>query len=413
VVNIKQLFLFSISIAFFASCSDDGTIVDPVDPIDPVVELVNPVSYDFTRNGASTISFSGQTERIGMATEMVNALSNFQSTEEQLLEMYANQTASGGDANPYTDSDLNASSKSVKSKVAASKDFFSSNTVESAEIKAALETLIIAQVSEVFPNQNELAAEGAAGQIADGSSVRYVSAGGLEYNQAVSKSLIGALMVDQMLNNYLSPSVLDEGTNVEDNNNGVVAEGQVYTNMEHKWDEAFGYIFGAPGADYADPLNTLGGDSFLNKYLSRVEGDDDFAGIASEIFEALKLGRAAIVALDYDLRDEQADIITDRVSEVVGVRAVYYLQQGKNALARNDFGAAFHDLSEGYGFVFSLRFLRDSNTDQALFSKSEVDGFINQLTQGSGFWGIDAATLDQLSNDIAAKFDFSVEQAGS
>jgi hypothetical protein len=147
--------------------------------------------------------------------------------------------------------------------------------------------------------------------------------------------------------------------------------------------------------------------------LSRVEGDDDFAGIASEIFEALKLGRAAIVALDYDLRDEQADIITDRVSEVVGVRAVYYLQQGKNALARNDFGAAFHDLSEGYGFVFSLRFLRDSNTDQALFSKSEVDGFINQLTQGSGFWGIDAATLDQLSNDIAAKFDFSVEQAGS
>ena len=408
--NIKQLLLLFTIISVFASCSDDGTIIEPIDPVN---ELVNPTTYDFTRDGASTVSFTGQTERIGMATEMVNAMSNFESTPEQLLEMYTNQTASGGDANPFLGADLNASSKSIKSKVAASRDFFSTNNAESSQIKVEIERLILAQVTEVFPNQNELAAKGVAGQIADGSSARYVNGGGLEYNQAVAKSLIGALMVDQMLNNYLSPSVLDEGLNVENNDNGIVVEGQVYTNMEHKWDEAFGYIFGAPGADFAEPLNTLGGDGFLNKYLSRVEGDNDFTGIASDIYEALKLGRAAIVAKNYALRDEQAAIITDRVSEVVGVRAVFYLQQGKNALANGDFGGAFHDLSEGYGFVFSLRFLKDSNTGQALFTKSEVDGFIQQLTQGNGFWDIGATTLDQLSTDIASKFEFTVNQAGS
>ena len=48
-------------------------------------------------------------------------------------------------------------------------------------------------------------------------------------------------------------------------------------------------------------------DSFLNKYLSRVEGDSDFAGIAEEIYNAFKLGRAAIVAKDYTTRNVQAD----------------------------------------------------------------------------------------------------------
>jgi len=409
VLNIKQFLFFSIIITLFASCSDDNMNEGP----NPTNELENPDSYQFLRDGASTVSFSGQTERIGMATELVDAMVNFESTEEQLLEMYSNQTASGADANPFSDASLNSSTKSVKSKVAASNDLFSTNSVESAEIKEALESMIKAQVSEVFPNQNELASLGVAGQIADGSSVRYVNASGLEYNQAVNKSLIGALMVDQMLNNYLSTSVLDEGSNIEDNNNGIIADGEVYTNMEHKWDEAFGYLFGAPGADYTDPLNTLGGGAFLNKYLARVEGDEDFKGIANEIFEALKLGRTAIVTKDYDLRDEQADIVIDRISEVIGVRAVYYLQQGKIALANGTLGTAFHDLSEGYGFVFSLRFVKNSNTDAAIFSKSEVDSFINLLTAGNGFWDIDSATLDQISNDIAAKFDFTVEQAGS
>ena len=39
--------------------------------------------------------------------------------------------------------------------------------------------------------------------------------------------------------------------------------------MEHKWDEAFGYLYGAE-EDETAPV--LGVDSFLNKYLDKVEG---------------------------------------------------------------------------------------------------------------------------------------------
>ncbi len=52
-------------------------------------------------------------------------------------------------------------------------------------------------------------------------------------------------MTDQILNNYLSPAVLDAGDNVTKNDNDILADGKDYTTMEHKWDEAFGYLYGA------------------------------------------------------------------------------------------------------------------------------------------------------------------------
>ena len=110
-----------------------------------------------------------------------------------------------------------------------------------------------------------------------------------------------------------------------------VEEGKSYTTMEHKWDEAYCYLFGV-SSDESDPLATLGEDAFLNKYLSRVERDSDFEGIAQQVFDAFKLGRAAIVAGDYSVRDEQANIIRELISKVIAVRAVYYLQQGKNGI---------------------------------------------------------------------------------
>jgi len=139
-----------------------------------------------------------------MAAELSSTLVDFDASEATLLEMYNNAAADGGDANPFITAELNESTKSVSSKVAASKDFFETNSVESSQIKAQFSDWIKAQVSEVYPNQNEVAQAGTAGQLNDAGTVRYVNGKGLEYNQAVSKGLIGALMVDQMLNNYLS-----------------------------------------------------------------------------------------------------------------------------------------------------------------------------------------------------------------
>ncbi|MGB1171467.1 MAG: DUF4856 domain-containing protein [Flavobacteriaceae bacterium] len=377
------------------------------DDDDMMVAVSTPETYSFLRDGNSTVSFSGQTTRIQMANEIINRMKDFSATETTLHNMFSNKN------NSFSNEALNSSSKNVKSKTAASKDFFESNASGSAAVRADFEGWLTAQVDEVFPAQNTVASEGIAGQIADGSSTRYVNAKGLEYNQALNKSLIGALMVDQILNNYISTSVLDAGSNKDNNNNDVVVDGKGYTNMEHKWDEAYGYLYGT-SADKANPNATIGSDdSFLNKYLGKVDSDSDFSGIAQTIFEAFALGRAAIVAKDYTLRDAQTAILRENISQVVAVRAVYYLQQGKNLLAAEtpDYGAAFHDLSEGYGFVYSLQFTRKPGTNSPYFSRPEVLAFLDQITTGNGFWDVSPATLEAISTEIASRFNFTVAEA--
>ncbi|WP_421764020.1 DUF4856 domain-containing protein [Ekhidna sp.] len=380
---------------------------------DPRVLIDEPSTYIFTRNGESTVSFSGQTTRTLMAEEIISALKNTDFTEAQIDAMFAHVEGN----NDFSSTDLNTSDKSVRSKTAASSDFFSANTTLASSIKADFDGWIADQVADVYPNWAVEASAGVAGQIqeAGGGSVRYVNEKGLELDQAFSKGLIGALFVDQILNNYVSTSVLDAGSNVEDNEEEVLVDGKSYTNMEHKWDEAYGYAY-AKATTESDPNASLGeNDSFLFKYIGRVEGDADFAGIASDIYKAFKLGRAAIVAGDYETRDAQAAIIREKISTVLAVRAVYYLQQAKAGMEAGtvDYGSIFHDLSEGFGFIYSLQFTRQPDTNAPYFTNEEVKAMINELLTGNGFWDVTSTTLDEVSADIAAKFSFTVEEAGS
>ncbi|WP_420574149.1 DUF4856 domain-containing protein [Kordia sp.] len=395
--------LLTLSTFVFTSCSSDD---DAGMTTTPEPEVIAPATYAFTRGGNTTVSYSGQTTRIEMGEEFIDALKDNSRTEASLDGMFAHEEGN----NDFSDADLNASGKSIRSKTAASSDYFSANTTEANAIKADFDSWIAAQVSEVFPAWTNNATAGNPGQLqeAGGGSTRYINGKGLEYNQAVNKGLIGALMADQMLNNYLSTSVLDAGDNRADNDAGTLAEGKNYTTMEHKWDEAFGYLYGTDSAT-APILNQ---DSFMNKYLQRVENDTDFGGIASEVYEAFKLGRAAIVAKNYTVRDAQADIIREKISTVIAVRAVYYLQQGKNNLG-TDNASAFHDLSEGYGFIYSLQFTRKPGTNEPYFTKAEVDGFIDQLMAGNGFWDVTDTTLDQISDAISAEFSFTTAQAAN
>lgn len=371
-----------------------------------------PATYAFERNGQSTVSYEGQTMRLAMGKELNAALLDFTKTKAELLAMYANQDSLGNDVDPFSNPDLNNSDKSLRSKSAASYDYFSMNVTEGAAIRAQIDAWIEAQVDEIFPFVNQAASPGVPGQVADGATPRYVNAKGLEFDQAVGKSLIGALTLDQLLNNYLSAAVLDAGSNREDNEAGILAEGQNHTIMEHKWDEAYGYLFGG-AANGAEPLASLGGDDdFLNKYLGRLEGDPDFAGVAQRIFDAFKLGRAAIVGGDYDLRDAQADIIREELSEMIGIRCAFYLQAAKKAFANKEDGAALHDLSEAYGFIYSLRFTHNVADDSPYFTGAEVSGILNDLMgDGShGLWDVSDQTLDDLSNRIADRFKFNLSQ---
>ena len=401
---MKKLFVSAFVAALtLSSCSsdDDADILNEKN-----IEV--PVSYDFTRNGESTVNFEGQTTRLQMSAELLSNFTDFDNaSEEMLLNMFANENS------PFANADLNASSKSIKSKVAASNLYFATNNVEASEIKADFESWITEQMTTVKANKDVLAEAGQAGQIAQGTRVRYVNGKGLELNQAFAKSLIGGLLADQILNNYLSQPVLDEADNRLNNDDELPEEGKNYTTMEHKWDEAYGYLYGDPSIPASNPNSILNesDDRLLFSYLGQVDEDEDFTGLAEETFEAFKTGRAAIVAGDYIVRDEQVAIIRENISKTIAVRAVYYLQDGKNLLADGEFGAAFHALSEGYGFLYSLRFTNDPMTNMPYVSVSDINNFKDQLLSGNGFWEVSPDTLDSISEKIAAEFDFSVAEA--
>jgi hypothetical protein len=386
------------------SCSND-------DDTTPQFNYSVPETYTFANaSGASTVDFSGQKSRVLMLDEM-GAYVKTQGTTGAVVDnvvlsdMYANIN------NRFTGAGLNTSGKQLKDKTAASKDYFSlsyggGTSIEQSNVRAFFETTF---TDVNAASQGATAATGVAGKY----SGRYYSANGLEPVQVFLKGMMGACFMDQVVNNYLSVYKLDEGTNRADNTNKVPDGTKSYTKMEHAWDEAYGYIYGA------DDLTTTPATpvfKFWSSYINQVNADADFNTIKADINLAFRKGRAAITANDYVTRDAQISIIKAKLALIPAVRAVYYLQAGKGKFTTANGAGAFHDLSEGYGFIMSLRYTNKPGTNNPYFTKAEVDAMLTSMTNGTnGLWDINnlGAKLDVISADIAAKFGFSVPQAAT
>jgi hypothetical protein len=223
-----------------------------------------------------------------------------------------------------------------------------------------------------------MASSGSAGMVGN----RELNAKGMEYDQIVAKSLIGALCLDQVVNGYLSEAKMGDAIDNIDRTEG-------HTSMEHHWDEGFGYVYGKFGPDnIAGDLET---DGLLGKYLNKYE---DYSTI---VFEAFKRGRQAISQNCSETRDEQAQIIKETLSIVVASRAESYLRDAAEA---DDLSADyFHALSEGYGFILSLQFTYTAD-GTPYFSNAEVNTMLATLEAGNGFWDRTDAELIQMADAI-------------
>ena len=71
---------------------------------------------------------------------------------------------------------------------------------------------------------------------------------------------------------------------------------------------------------------------------------------------------------------------------------------------------AFAELSKAYGLIQALRFLRQPNSNQSIFSNAEVSDLKEQMISGEGLWDITPATIDDVSAAITSKFDFSIAE---
>ncbi|ESU25266.1 hypothetical protein FEDK69T_00310 [Flavobacterium enshiense DK69] len=408
-MKFKNVLLASLPVAalFSVSCSNDDNNTSQ----EQVFNYTVPTTYAFERSGESTVDYAGQTNRVLMLDEMGTEIKNKAAAgtvldAAKLSDMYNNVNSQ------FSNVALNtATDKQLKNKTAASRDFFVNfNGGATIAEQTAVRNLFQAQFDNAAAaSGGEVAAAGVAGTYIDGNSKRLFAANGLEPQQVLLKGMMGACFMDQIVNNYLSKNVLDEGSNRENNTNKVLEEGKNYTKMEHLWDEAYGYIYGGDDLTGTSPVL-----KFWSSYIKQVDDDSDFGSLREDIELAFRKGRAAITAGDYATRDTQIAIIKKKIALVPAVRAVFYLKEGKGKLATDSGAKAFHALSEGYGFIMSLRYTNRPGTNSPYMTKAEVDAILSGLTAGTnGLWDVDYLNdhIDGWAEQIATRFGFTVAQA--
>jgi hypothetical protein len=277
-----RLLLTCAVLAIFASCAKKGCTdplalnydADATKDDDGCEYVVVPDTYVFTdADGNNTVSYSGQTSRMDMLSEMVSYLKSANGSNTTpatldaatLLAMYDNSYTG------WSDTNLIDNGKQLKSKTA----------LNDAGIQAMFEGWMT---------------DAAAGS-PDVTGSYLQAASGVEWTQMIEKGLMGACFASQMTSNYLAGISSDDNTVAVD-----AAAGKYYTEMEHHWDEAYGYFTDAP--DYP----TSGTNRFWGKYANKSYLEDNI-GSATDISLAFRTGRAAISAGDTDAALIQAGIL--------------------------------------------------------------------------------------------------------
>lgn len=358
-LDVKNLILIVALAGLTLSCGifgDDG---------DNNLEV--PDTYEFTRNGQSTVAYPGQTDRLNMVAEMKAYVSKGNNgellSEQDMLDMFENTNNNGG-GNFSFSSDRQLKNKIFAPDVSMFEDIFAR-----------------ADAASQNGNNGVRAADGVAGLIAraDGDDI-LVSKNGREFGQLVEKGLMGAVFYNQIFNVYLTDNRIGPDIENED-----LKEGKNYTAKEHHFDEAFGY-FGAPKDFESDWANSRASEAqFWANYSNGADDDLDMNDI---LMDAYIRGRTAIVNKDQQALNEQVTILYENLELLTAATAVHYINSTLDALGNSEQGEAFHQLSEAWAFVNAIKYSPERKlTPDEINQIKETDfgangNFWNVTTQG-------------------------------
>ena len=368
-----------------ASCSKDD-VVSPATPalrtkMDyTVLTGTTPYTTSFKdATGASTVDLGAAAIRLDMFTDLNNYMATVAVAAPatpatldltKLRNLYTSANA------PFSTAALNTAGGTgvqLRDKTAAS--FSDANA---AVVRSYMDTKL-AELATASQNVNQVATPGKAGRLG-----RYlVDARGYEVNQIIQKGLLGALLLDQIGNVLLAPASLAAP-------NSKVAEGKLYSEREHNWDMAYGYM--TSNATMVTDINITPRERFLAGYLNEKNGP-----ASPGVYLAFLKGRAAVVNNDDATLKAQADIIRTELEKTIAKSAVSYLTNWKAAAALD---VKAHALGEGLGFVYALRFCTKYGVDTAW-----ADSVLNGLTSGAqGAWSLTNAQADAAIAAINTKF---------
>lgn len=318
-----------------------------------------PTTYTFERNGKTSVSFSGQTDRMNMLGEMTKLMKSANTPgtvikSVDLLNMYANENS------PFSDADLNGSTKQLKNKTAGGDSKIQGMFMDYMNRISAVSA---ATTSGVFNG-----ADGTAGVVQSGSKAYLCDTNGVEYTQLIEKGLMGAVFYHQIQTGYLGDSKMDV-------DNQAIVEGKNYTKMEHHWDEAFGYFTNATNF----PLD---GKVYWAKYCDKRDAE---LGSNKAIMDAFLKGRAAITGKDLKTRDAQRVIIRRELQKVAIATAINYLKEAKGNIA--DDALRNHELSEAIAFMSAIPY-----SHEPALTNVQVAALTDQL--GNNLYKVKASDID-------------------
>tara|TARA_B100000683_G_scaffold224490_1_gene222769 strand:+ start:960 stop:2120 length:1161 start_codon:yes stop_codon:yes gene_type:complete len=371
---LSKITLGSMVVLIAASCSKEGCTDPNASNYDANAGTTNndlceynydvPSTYAFTdADGNNTVSYGGQTARMDMLSEMVTYLKSANGSNatpatldaSTLLAMYDNSYTG------WTDQSLVGNGKQLKSKTA----------LADAGIQAMFEGWMSAAAA-ASPDQT-------------GSYLQ--DASGVEWTQMIEKGLMGACFASQMTSNYLA------GIEADDNETAVdPAAGKFYTEMEHHWDEAYGYFTDA--VDY--PAN--GTDRFWGKYANKSYLEDNL-GSATDISTAFRTGRAALSAHNTADALAQRDIIIAEVKQMQAGMAIHYLNDVKSKVSSGaDQSAINHSMSEALAFIFGIQFISETPD----MSSADVMALVNQIEPAVAGFTMSLTSINAVIDQIAA-----------
>ena len=359
---LNGMLIFS-SILIFQGCSEDEDTATTAPD-----EVTAPDSYQFGSrfdgDDVSSVSYSGQTVRnvlIGdIKSTIANTGSGTSTTAAALVALYENSSETATLLNDATIAYQDISTKSVSGKIATDMgDVIGYGILPDALIRTWFDA-VEAYDYDQTPT-------------------------GLHIDQMVGKGLLG------MVGYYQATSVYFDKVNDDTEDNSVASDGtDPYTDMEHHFDEAFGYYGAAIGyknmteserqssgsAKTAAEYTTLVNFDWA-KYASKrsnVTGCSQSTGLDDSIMDAFLLGRAHISA-ESPLSDiqEQMDNVMTGWETVVAANVIHYAREVHELMVSGDatFNCQTHapDTGNSCGklwsemapFAIALQFNEESN----------------------------------------------------
>ena len=381
--QIKISLLLSAFLVFQACSNDDDSSEDGMSG----EASEAPATYSFESrfvDGESSVSYSGQVVRNLLIRDIKSAAATDGTTAAELNVYYGN-----------TDADaMIATSSSYTADQAKYHDISTKNLsgkIDDTSIVLGFDMTADALMAEWFT-----AVETAGTK---------ETADGIRLDQMIAKGLLGSVSYYQATSGYLA-SIDDDDNSVAYVSSGVTKN---YTEMEHHWDESFGY-FGA-SLDYgtqdnatqkiyndSDASNSIDYTSEYNfdwaAYAAKRDDCDgcDTGGFAKAIFDAYVMGRH-LITTEAALTDIQAQrtIVSQHWEKVIAANIIHYANS-----VEADIAAGSSDLNKHWAEMRAFGMCLQFNTlSDAMISTTDLTAVVAAMgnTPPAGDYATEISTI--------------------